>query len=85
MFAFLAHLSGQALEQGNEESAQPWQCAMRSFLTDHVLTWAPRFLEIMRENAKTDYYKGISVLAEGTLKQCATLVGADYKTVRLYR
>ncbi|MGI9274979.1 MAG: TorD/DmsD family molecular chaperone [Endozoicomonas sp.] len=86
IFAFLAHLTGQALENiEREEAAQPWLCASRSFLTDHVLTWVPRFLEILREQAQTDFYRGISLLAEGTLQQFAELVDAEYKIVRLYR
>ena len=86
IFAFLAHLTGQALENiDQEETVQPWLCACRSFLTDHVLTWAPRFLEIMRENARTDFYQGMSLLAEGTLQQFAERVEAEYKIVRLYR
>ena len=90
IFAFLAHLTDQALEDASredsaEERVQPWLCATQSFLTDHVLTWAPRFFAIMRENAGTDFYKGISLLAEGSLEQLATLTEAEYKIVRLYR
>ena len=86
IFAFLAHLTDQALEDASrEEEIQPWLCATKSFLTDHVLAWAPRFFEIMRENADTGFYKGISLLAEGSLEQLANLTEAEYKIVRLYR
>ena len=89
IFAFLAHLTDQALEEASKEKdaekVQPWLCATKAFLTDHVLTWAPRFLEIMRENASTEFYRGISLLAEGSLEQLAKITEADYKIVRLYR
>ena len=86
IFAFLAHLTGQALDvSGKEAELQPWLCATKAFLTDHVLPWAPRFLEIMAENAATDFYQGISLLAESSLEQLAELVEAEYQIVRLYR
>ena len=86
IFAFLAHLTDQALEDASrEKDVQPWLCVTRAFLTDHVLTWAPRFFEIMRENSDTDFYQGISLLAEGSLEQLAALTEAEYKITRLYR
>lgn len=86
IFAFLAHLTDQALNTTEKkEEVQPWLCATGAFLTDHVLTWAPRFLNTMKENAETEFYQGISLLAEDTLEQLAKMVDADYKIVRLYR
>ncbi|MGR5063063.1 TorD/DmsD family molecular chaperone [Photobacterium sp. DNB22_13_2] len=86
IFTFLAHLTEMALQQDiDEDKPSPILCALEKFLTEHVLTWAPRMLHIMREQADTDFYRGISFAAEGTLRQFAQLVKADYRIVRLYR
>lgn len=86
IFTFLAHLTEMALQQDiDDDKPSPVLCALEKFLTEHVLTWAPRMLHIMREQAETDFYKGISLAAEGTLRQFAQLVKADYRIVRLYR
>lgn len=85
MMAFLVHLTDQALQSTSLEEARPWFCATQSFLTDHLLTWVPRFLELMYENALTDFYQGVSLLCEGTLQVLTDLTGAEYRIVRLYR
>ena len=87
IFAFLAHLTDHALDAatGEEEQMQPWLCATKAFLTDHVLTWAPRFLDIMGENSDTPFYKGVSELAKSTLQQFEQITEAEYRIVRLYR
>jgi len=46
MFAFLAYLSEraiQSIEADELEESQRWLAAIPVFLTDHMLTWAPRF------------------------------------------
>ena len=86
IFTFLAHLTELALQQEvDENKPSPILCALEKFLSEHVLTWAPRMLHIMREQAETDFYRGISFAAEGTLRQFAQLVKADYRIVKLYR
>ncbi|MBY5946167.1 molecular chaperone [Photobacterium rosenbergii] len=86
IFTFLAHLTEMALQQEvDENKPSPILCALEKFLSEHVLTWAPRMLHIMREQAETDFYRGISFAAEGTLRQFAQLVKADYRIVKLYR
>lgn len=86
MFAFMADRMARmhdALEA--EESIDTDMDMLRSFLTDHVLTWAPRFLEILHDNAETAFYQGLSLLIEGNLQLMASFTGAEYKIVRLYR
>lgn len=86
IFSFIAHLCEMALQQDiAHDQPSPLLCALEKFLSEHVLTWAPRMLHIMREEASTDFYKGISLAAEGTLRQFAQLTKADYRIVRLYR
>lgn len=86
MFAFLAYLTHSGLEAvSNDESAQPFMAACRHFLEDHLLTWAPRFLTLVQENAQTDFYRNSSLLCKVMLDQFATLSGAQYKSVTLFR
>ncbi|MTI15349.1 TorD/DmsD family molecular chaperone [Sansalvadorimonas verongulae] len=86
MFAFLAHLTEQGLQAaGNGGEAEPWITAAKAFLEHHILTWAPRFLTIMGENARSDFYKGGSLLCKATLDSFAELTGAQFKIVKLYR
>ena len=85
-FAFIAHLLGEALQAvDNEQPEQPWLGATAEFLTNHVLIWTGRLFELIRENATTDFYRGLADLAEGSLQQLANLTGAEYLIVRLYR
>ncbi|KXF82275.1 TorD/DmsD family molecular chaperone [Enterovibrio coralii] len=86
IFSFITYLTDTALDAQVVEAAHNESLeALKVFLTDHVLTWAPRFFHTMREGAETPFYQGISYLAEGTLEQLAKLVGAQYKIVSLYR
>ncbi|WP_162046659.1 molecular chaperone [Vibrio taketomensis] len=86
IFSFIAYLTDTALDaQVVEVSHNDSLQALQTFLTEHVLPWAPRFCLTMREAAQTPFYQGISYLAEGTLEQLAQLVDAKYKLVKLYR
>ena len=86
IFSFIAHLCEMALQQDiADDQPSPLLCALEKFLAEHVLTWAPRMLHIMRDESTTDFYKGMSLAAEGTLRQLAQLTKADYRIVRLYR
>ncbi len=89
MFAFLAHLTEQALQvaentEGKNET-ELWITACKAFLENHLLTWAPRFLAIMEENARSGFYKSGSKLCQTTLNSFAELTGAQFKIVKLYR
>ncbi|MBE1277805.1 TorD/DmsD family molecular chaperone [Enterovibrio baiacu] len=86
VFSFIAYLvetalTTQVIEMAHNESL----ISLQTFLTDHVLTWAPRFFAVMREGATTEFYQGLSLLAEGTLEQLASQVDAQYKIVTVYR
>ena len=84
IFSFVAHcceLNTQELESNGRVN----DLAIRDFLTQHVLTWAPRMLQTMYKNAETPFYQGMALVAEGTLQQLAELVKAQYLIVNLYR
>lgn len=75
-FAFLAHLCMQGMSGGeNDEGIAAAREAQREFLTQHVLWWAPVFLEKVVENAETDYFRGAAWLSMGCLRQNALWLG----------
>lgn len=86
MFAFLAYLTQQGLEAvGHDQSADVWVSGCKHFLEAHLLTWAPRFLELVEQHANTDFYVSCSQLCRVMLEQLAAFYGADVKPARLFR
>lgn len=70
--AFLVHLCSlglAALHQGENPAALIE--AQHRFLGEHLLRWAPQCLELVIDNANTDYYRGIAYLTRGCLAQAA--------------
>ena len=86
MFAFMADRLAKMVETEPDSACLDTQRGvLKDFLSEHVLTWAPRFLEVLYDNAQTDVYRGISQLVKGSLEQLAELTEAEYRIVRLYR
>ncbi|CAM3787868.1 TorD/DmsD family molecular chaperone [Parendozoicomonas haliclonae] len=85
MFAFIAWLGEQGLEQEEHEPLQPYFCSLRTFLEDHLMTWAPRLCELVEQQAETEFYQGLAQLTAGVLAEMASMTGADIKPARLYR
>lgn len=72
--AFLAHLSAlglEALHRGDDEGLRLILDDQRAFMADHLLQWAPDFLQRVIAHARTDYYRGAAYLALGTLGAAA--------------
>lgn len=65
-----------ALAQGDEPLLDSLFAAHSAFLTDHVLAWAPEVLDLVTENAGTDFYRATAALTQGALEQAkACFVG----------
>ena len=78
--AFMLHLcvlALDALEHGDASRFEELIDAQRSFLTDHLLRWAPLCLNRVIEYAGTDYYRGAAHLALGTLAEAASALGLE--------
>ena len=58
-----------ALESADEEEALRLVGVQRDFLLRRVTSWTPMMTADMRRFAKTDFYRGLSVLTEGFLAQ----------------
>ncbi len=54
-------------------------------LSHHLLSWAPRFLELFAQGAESDFYAGLAKLASITLDAWATRFGIEPEKRRLYR
>ncbi len=69
-FLFVAHLASlalQAIEQGDERRLEEIMQAQRDFLLEHLLRWGLVWARLVEQNALTDFYRGLSHLAHGTL------------------
>ena len=67
---FLAHLNALGLEALNRNQPELLEGViegMRSFMSVHLLKWAPRCLRLVIVNASSSYYVGCAHLALGTL------------------
>ena len=76
--AFVATLSDRAAANAaGGDAAQLARClqAQRDFLENHLLAWAPTCLALVEGHAETDYYRGASRLALGSLSESARLCG----------
>jgi TorA maturation chaperone TorD len=41
---------------------------IRTFLAQHLMPWAPRYLELLRQDAQQPFYEGLAVLTQSTLE-----------------
>lgn len=76
---FLAEVclrSLDALDTGDDDQLDATLAAHQSFLTDHVLRWAPAFLDLVTEHARTDFFRGAALLTAGLLDEARTTFGS---------
>jgi TorA maturation chaperone TorD len=41
--------------------------SQRDFLSEHLLRWGPAWAKLVKQNAETDFYRGIGHLTHGAL------------------
>lgn len=78
--AFLAHLCTlglAAIEAGDSDGLASHLDAMRDFLKEHLLLWAPAFLQRVIDHAQTAYYRGAAYLALGSIYHMAELLALE--------
>jgi putative dimethyl sulfoxide reductase chaperone len=76
---FLGHLAGlglEALDEQNDARLQELISAQRDFLNQHLLKWILKWEKLLLKHAKTDFYKGVGLLAVGAVLESADIVGA---------
>jgi TorA maturation chaperone TorD len=65
---FMRHLTekeAQAWSGGDREGALKALEKERAFLEEHIARWIPRFSEVMVEEARLDFYRGIARMTKG--------------------
>lgn len=75
-FAFLAHLARlalEALERDDTAAFDQYLDAQRRFLVEHPLQWVPLWATLVTENARTDFWRGVALLARGVTIALAQL------------
>lgn len=70
-FSFAAHLLGRAAEG---ETSCLADC--RDFLGEHLLTFAPAYLDVLEQRARSPYYRLVARIARATLTSLADALGA---------
>lgn len=72
--AFVAHLANlalQAIDKDDDVRLEELLAAQRQFMSEHLLRWGPTWCSLLGENAKTDFYRGLSHLTLGGLHAAA--------------
>lgn len=76
-FAFVATLASQALdaaEAGSTDDRARTLDHLATFLSEHLLVWAPDLMRLIGERADTAFYRGVSALGYATLAYAADRV-----------
>lgn len=72
--AHLASLALQAIEQNDQNKLNEALQAQRDFLSQHLLRWGPVWAKLVKQNANTDFYRGIAHLTHGSLLAVADML-----------
>ena len=70
-FAFMVHLFTLILgfaDAGDESKFNEVIKVQHTFFSEHIITWAPEFLNEIIDHAETDYYRGAAMLCTGCLE-----------------
>jgi TorA maturation chaperone TorD len=74
---FLTHLARRALaavEQNDHSELKNLVDAQRNFLREHLDRWAPAWCELVEQNARTDFYRGMARLCKGVLLELTSVL-----------
>jgi len=67
--ATLCARAAEALAGNSGDEAKTILDAKDAFFTNHLSTWAFKWCDLMDENAKTDFYRGIALLVRGFIDE----------------
>lgn len=70
--SFVSHLL-HLMEDASHDASEIQQ-DIHDFLSDHLMVWGPDCLDGIAENATTDFYKGLGLLAKGTMNTLYTQI-----------
>lgn len=86
-FGRLLALAAELAARGGAEGGRGGRSAALfcELLADHLLPWAPRFLELFVAGAQSATYEGLGVLCAATLGDLRRLLGIQPAPRRIYR
>lgn len=76
---FLAEVclrSLDALDRGDDDALDATLAAHQAFLEDHLLVWAPAYLERVHDGAATEFFRGAALLTAGLLDEARATFGS---------
>lgn len=76
-FQFMAKLierTQAAIEANDSNRQNELYAKQRSFFSEHINNWVPRFCDDVRTHAKTDFYRGMADITEGFLAMEGQLI-----------
>lgn len=62
---YLTEKEGAAWESDQPDGALQVIGKERAFLDEHILVWIPKFCDVMLEQARIDFFRGIALLTKG--------------------
>jgi TorA maturation chaperone TorD len=73
---FLAHLAklGAAASQQTGQAPGELLDAQRAFMAEHLMRWAPVWCGQVRDQARSNFYRGIALFTRGVLRQAALVL-----------
>jgi TorA maturation chaperone TorD len=75
--AHLARLALNALEKNDAAEFDDILLAQRQFLSEHPLKWAGLWGNAVQQHARTDFYRGLAYLVNGSLLAAKTALAAE--------
>lgn len=58
---------------------------LEEFLAQHLLTWAPHFLDILEQETENDFYRGLAQLTKASLQGIQETLNLEVVIPRFYR
>jgi TorA maturation chaperone TorD len=71
--AYLSTLARQAREAGDQMASESILEVQREFFSKHLLRWAFQWCQLVLQNAKTDFYRGLAYLVRGSVSELAII------------
>jgi TorA maturation chaperone TorD len=73
----LARLALQAIEKDDQVAFEEYLRAQRQFLAEHPLKWAGLWGEAVQQHSRTDFYRGLAYLVNGSLLAAKTALAVE--------
>lgn len=82
-FSFVSHLcsiASNSADSSDEARLSKTMEDLSGFASEHVFSWVPRWCDLVMEQAKTDFFRGIALLSKGIVASFADALKVEAKT-----